>query len=88
MRCDAITKRFNDTNVVEPFDVTFAAGETTALVGPSGCGKSTVLRMIAGLEKPSSGSVKLGELPPHKLAKRGGLAMAFQDPSLLPWRTV
>jgi len=88
IRCDAITKRFNDAEVVAPFDVTFAAGQTTALLGPSGCGKSTVLRMVAGLEKPTSGTVTLGDVLPRKLAKRGGLAMAFQDPSLLPWRTV
>lgn len=44
--------------------------------------------MIAGLESPSEGDILIGNEAPVALAKRGGLAMAFQDPSLLPWRTV
>ncbi|MEM9344414.1 MAG: ABC transporter ATP-binding protein [Pseudomonadota bacterium] len=86
--CDAITKRFGTTEAVAPFTATFAPGQTTGLVGPSGCGKSTVLRMIAGLDAPDDGRILLGGVPPKAVAKRGGLSMAFQDPSLLPWRTV
>lgn len=85
---DGLAKRFGELEVVSPLTLTFAAGETTALVGPSGCGKSTVLRMIAGLERPSDGTVLIGSETPRAVAKRGALAMAFQDPSLLPWRTV
>ncbi|MEL7164837.1 MAG: ABC transporter ATP-binding protein [Pseudomonadota bacterium] len=88
IRCDALAKCFGDVAAVDPFDVSFAAGQTTALVGPSGCGKSTVLRMVAGLEEPSGGAVHLGAETPAQAAARGALAMAFQDPSLLPWRTV
>ncbi|MDP5218868.1 ABC transporter ATP-binding protein [Ruegeria sp. 2205SS24-7] len=88
IHCDNITKRFGATEVVAPFSVTLAAGHTTALVGPSGCGKSTILRIIAGLDTPDGGTVALGGDPPKTLAKRGALAMAFQDPSLLPWRSV
>jgi NitT/TauT family transport system ATP-binding protein len=69
-------------------DLTFAAGQTTALVGPSGCGKSTILRMVAGLEAPSTGTITIGDETPAQLAKRGALSMAFQDPSLLPWKSV
>lgn len=87
IHCDCITKRLGGTEVVEPFSVTFAAGQTTALVGPSGCGKSTILRMIAGLDTPDSGTVTLGAEPPRTVARNGALAMAFQDPSLLPWRS-
>lgn len=86
--CDGIVKSFGDTEVVAPFTFTLAAGHTTALVGPSGCGKSTILRMIAGLEVPDAGIIRLGVESPKALARRGGLAMAFQDPSLLPWRSV
>jgi NitT/TauT family transport system ATP-binding protein len=71
-----------------PTDLIFAAGQTTALVGPSGCGKSTLLRLIAGLEEPSAGTVLIGDETPAAVTRRAGLAVAFQDPSLLPWRTV
>ena len=57
-----------------------AAGEVAALVGPSGCGKTTLLRIVAGLDRDFDGSVAL---PAH-----GMLGMVFQEPRLLPWRTV
>ncbi|MFL4470589.1 ABC transporter ATP-binding protein [Tateyamaria armeniaca] len=87
IHCADVTKAFGATDVVAPFSMTLAAGQTTALVGPSGCGKSTILRMMAGLDAPDSGTVMLGSDPPETVAGRGGLAMAFQDPSLLPWRS-
>ena len=62
-------------------------GTTTALVGPSGCGKSTLLRIIAGLEAASAGTVRIAGAEPRDVARAGELAVAFQDPSLLPWRT-
>jgi len=86
--CTDVTKCFGKTEAVAPFSTTFGAGQTTALVGPSGCGKSTLLRIIAGLEPPDSGAITLGDDPPETVARRGALAMAFQDPSLLPWRSV
>ena len=55
-------------------------GEVGALVGPSGCGKTTVLRIIAGLDRDYDGAVRL---PDH-----GRLGVMFQEPRLLPWRTV
>ncbi len=73
---------------VQPVDLTFAAGETTALVGPSGCGKSTLLRMIAGLEAPTAGRIEIDGHPPAETLRQAGLSVAFQDPSLLPWRSV
>jgi len=73
---------------VKPTDLGFEAGKTTALVGPSGCGKSTILRMIAGLEAPSAGHVTIDGLPPAETLRHASLSVAFQDPSLLPWRTV
>lgn len=69
-------------------DVTLEAGTTTALVGPSGCGKSTLLRMIAGLETATAGEILIGGATPRKVSADGELSVAFQDPSLLPWRTV
>ncbi|WP_299605126.1 ABC transporter ATP-binding protein [uncultured Tateyamaria sp.] len=88
IHCNDVSKSFGATAAVAPFSVTLAAGQTTALVGPSGCGKSTILRMIAGLEAPDTGTILLGAEIPRAVARRGGVAMAFQDPTLLPWRTV
>jgi NitT/TauT family transport system ATP-binding protein len=65
--CTALAKTFDGgTEAVRPIDLTFRAGQTTALVGPSGCGKSTLLRMIAGLEEPSAGSVEIDGAPPRR----------------------
>ncbi|MFP4044118.1 MAG: ABC transporter ATP-binding protein [Rhodosalinus sp.] len=90
--CAGLAKRFDGPGVglpaVAPLTLRFAAGETTALVGPSGCGKSTLLRLIAGLETPSEGAVRIGTETPAEVRARAGLAVGFQDPSLLPWRTV
>jgi len=92
IRCAGLTRVFGHgpgaVDAVAPLDLTFAAGQTTALVGPSGCGKSTVLRMVAGLENPSAGSITLDGASPQDMQAAGALAMAFQDPSLLPWRSV
>lgn len=61
-----------------PLDLSLAEGEIVALVGPSGCGKSTALRLLAGLEPPSSGVLT------RHLA-RGETSVVFQAPTLAPW---
>lgn len=87
--CRAVAKTFaGGTEAVRPLDLRLEPGQTTALVGPSGCGKSTLLRMIAGLEPPTSGSIEIGGAPPAETLRRADLSVAFQDPSLLPWRSV
>jgi NitT/TauT family transport system ATP-binding protein len=92
VECRAVSKTFRgrrwDVAAAGPLTIDFAAGETTALVGPSGCGKSTLLRMIAGLERPSAGEIAIDGRTPDQVRRMAGLSVAFQDPSLLPWRSV
>ncbi|MCX7629694.1 MAG: ABC transporter ATP-binding protein [Geminicoccaceae bacterium] len=79
-----MSKVFADGTVaVEGFDLSVARGEFVSLLGPSGCGKSTVLRLIAGLLRPTRGTVRFAQpLAP------GDIGFVFQEPTLMPWATV
>ena len=70
---------------VEDISLTLNEGEFIAIVGPSGCGKSTFMKLATGLKMPSKGSIAIGGAPVTGPLKISG--MAFQAPSLLPWRT-
>jgi sn-glycerol 3-phosphate transport system ATP-binding protein len=73
------------TVAVDDLTLTVGSGEVLVLVGPSGCGKSTALRMIAGLEKPTSGSIAIGGVEVQGLGPRErDLAMVFQNYALYP----
>ena len=85
-----ITHCYGDKEVLNDFTYSFEQGKTTCLIGPSGCGKTTVLRVIAGLETPSSGVIKIDRvkvsekgsilIPPHQRQ----VGFVFQDLALWP----
>ncbi len=86
---DGVTKSFKGKVAVENVDLEVADGQFMIIVGPSGCGKTTTLRMLAGFEKPSQGTVRIGgrvmnDVPP----KDRDVAMVFQNYALLPHLTV
>ena len=78
--CKNLTVSFGDKAVLDRFSLTIPEKGVTALSGPSGCGKTTLLRVLAGLEQPQSGTVE-GVTPRQT-------SLLFQDDRLLPWRTV
>jgi NitT/TauT family transport system ATP-binding protein len=74
-----VTKRFGDgPNVLEDVTLDVAEGEFVCLLGASGCGKSTLLNLVAGLDRPTAGTVDV---------TGGRAALMFQEPALLPWLT-
>ena len=84
-----IEKSFAHTRVIQGVDIAIGDGEFAVFVGPSGCGKSTLLRMLAGLDAPDAGQIRIGDkvvngLPP----KERGVSMVFQTYALYPHMTV
>ncbi|MGL4637549.1 MAG: ABC transporter ATP-binding protein [Beijerinckiaceae bacterium] len=69
-------------------DLVVRAGEFISFIGPSGCGKTTLLRVIADLEKPTSGSIKVNGLTPEQARLQRQYGYVFQAPALYPWRTI
>ena len=89
LELQGICKAYGGHQVVHGIDLTIRDGEFVVLVGPSGCGKSTILRMIAGLEDISAGTLRIGDRAVNDLdAKDRNLAMVFQDYALYPHMTV
>jgi len=89
VKFDGVAKRYGSVTVIERFDLDIEDQEFMVLVGPSGCGKSTALRMIAGLEEISGGTISIGDrvvndLPP----KDRDIAMVFQSYALYPHMSV
>jgi NitT/TauT family transport system ATP-binding protein len=86
-----VTKRFVTPSgsmftALRDIDLTIGAGQFCAVVGPTGCGKSTTLTMVAGLERPSAGMVRVGGQAVNGIAS--GTSFMFQTDALLPWKTV
>ena len=84
-----VTKKFGDVTALHAIDLEINEGEFLTLLGPSGCGKTTTLRLIAGFNQPTSGTILLGEedvtnvLPQHRK-----IGMVFQDYALFPHMTI
>jgi len=91
--CNDISKQFGTIQAVKGVSLSVAKGEILAILGPSGCGKTTLLRLIAGLERPDAGTVKLdgrlvssrNEMAPPASRR---LSLIFQDLALWPHMTV
>ncbi len=86
-----VTKRFvtpagSAFTALRDVSLTVEPGQFCAVVGPTGCGKSTTLTMVAGLDKPSEGSVRVGGVPVNGITK--GTSFMFQADALLPWKSV
>jgi NitT/TauT family transport system ATP-binding protein len=72
--------------VIDGIDFSVGSGAFVAIVGPSGCGKSTLLRLVAGLDRPRTGRIRVGGQ--QIAAPDSSRILVFQDPTLYPWRTV
>lgn len=88
---NAVTQTFvssdgSPVTALQGVDLHLRRNEFVSLIGPSGCGKSTILRLVAGLLRPSSGEVRIFDLPVTE--PRDEIGMVFQKPTLLPWLTV
>jgi len=86
-----VAKRFrapdgSSYTALRDFTLTVEPGEFCAVVGPTGCGKSTTLTLVAGLERPSEGSVRINDEPVTGVPR--GVGFMFQTDAILPWKTV
>ncbi|WP_088073050.1 ABC transporter ATP-binding protein [Gottfriedia luciferensis] len=86
---EQVEKHFSENTVISPLSLEIYAGEFLTILGPSGCGKTTLLRMIAGFEEPTSGTIKLNgeainDLPPYKR----DMNLVFQHYALFPHMNV
>jgi NitT/TauT family transport system ATP-binding protein len=86
----SLTFRTEDGPVqaLSDIDLTIAPGEFVSLIGPSGCGKTTLLRVIADLETPTSGEIRINGATPGEARRRRDYGYVFQAPALLPWRRI
>jgi iron(III) transport system ATP-binding protein len=80
-----VNKQFGTNTVIESINLAIPQGEMVSLLGPSGCGKTTVLRLVAGLEKPTGGQIFIdGEDVTHRSIQQRDICMVFQSYALFP----
>jgi len=86
----SLTFQTNDGPVqaLSNVDLAVGRGEFVSFIGPSGCGKTTFLRVIADLEKPTAGEIRVSGLSPEEARKARTYGYVFQAPGLFPWRTI
>ena len=75
-------------HALSEIDLEINRGDFISLIGPSGCGKTTLLRLIADLEKPTGGVLKVNGMSPEEARLNRAYGYVFQSPALYPWRTV
>ena len=88
IRVEGASKRFGSVEALRPVDLEIAPGEVVTVLGPSGCGKTTLLRIVAGLERPTVGRVTIDGAAPAAARSAKRIGFVPQSPALLPWRTV
>ena len=93
LRCAGLTKRFGGVPAVQSVSLEVEAGTLLALLGPSGCGKTTLLRLIAGLDRPQTGTIEIAGLEvetpsTHVPPEKRGIGLVFQDYALFPHLTI
>lgn len=82
-----VTKRYGEARaILDSIDMVVAKQEFVSIIGPSGCGKSTILKLIAGLSSPTTGTIRVDGMRPQNA--RETVSFVFQEATLLPWRTV
>jgi NitT/TauT family transport system ATP-binding protein len=86
----SLTFETNDgpVNALADIDLDVGKGEFVSFIGPSGCGKTTFLRVIADLEKPSSGTISVNGMTPEQAREKRAYGYVFQAAGLFPWRTI
>ena len=89
LRADAISRNFKGHKAVNAASLTLAPGQITALIGPSGSGKTTILRLLAGMERPDAGHIRLGQTvlaspSDHVPIEKRRIGLVFQDFALFP----
>lgn len=91
IRIEHVSKAYSGANPVEALrdvNLTVKKGELVALIGPSGCGKTTLLKLIGGLLEPTEGEIHIDGFTAVEARKARKFGFVFQDPTLLPWRSV